>query len=47
MKKILSLLMMITVALTVKATDYTDRILVLVNGVGTEQTATILSLIHI
>ena len=41
MKKILSLLMMITVALTVKATDYTDRILVLVNGVGTEQTATI------
>ena len=41
MKKFLSLLMMITVALTVKATDYTDRILVLVNGVGTEQTATI------
>ena len=34
-------MMIATVAMTVKATDYTDRILVLVNGEGTEQTATI------
>ena len=29
-------MMIATVAMTVKATDYTDRILVLVNGEGTE-----------
>lgn len=40
MKKLFTCILALA-ALTAQATDYTDRILVLVNGEGTEQTATI------
>lgn len=41
MKKLFTLMMLAIAVMTAKATDYTDRLLVLVNGEGEEQQATI------
>ena len=41
MKKLFTLMMLAIAVMTAKATDYTDRLLVLVNGEGGEQQATI------